>query len=155
MADLKRLLASKPESLPEFILPGGERVPGHFHLTEVGHVTKNFIDCGGTVRKSESAVLQLWVNESDSDHRLNATKFATILGLGGKVGVQDHLEVEVEYDQFAVSQFPIEGVRMSGETIEFLLSSKHTDCLAKEKCGVGEEACCGQKEASGGSAPWN
>jgi hypothetical protein len=145
LGELRSLLASKPESSPGFILPDGGRVPDHFHLTEVGHVTKNFIDCGGTVRKSEGAVLQLWVNDSDRDHRLNAGKFAAILALGDKVGVHDNLDVEVEYDQFAVSQFPIEKARRSGEAIEFLLSSKHTDCLAKERCGVNEQACCGEE----------
>jgi hypothetical protein len=33
-----------------FELPNGTTVPAHFHVTEVGLVTKHFIDCGGTVR---------------------------------------------------------------------------------------------------------
>jgi hypothetical protein len=33
-----------------FTLPNGHQVPAHFHVTEVGQVTKHFIDCGGTVR---------------------------------------------------------------------------------------------------------
>lgn len=32
-------------------------VPEHFHITEVGPITKNFIDCGGTVRE-EKVVLK-------------------------------------------------------------------------------------------------
>jgi hypothetical protein len=32
-----------------FMLPNGSFVPEHFHVTEVGLVTKNFIDCGGKV----------------------------------------------------------------------------------------------------------
>jgi hypothetical protein len=31
-----------------FVLPNGV-VPQHFHVTEVGQITKNFIDCGGTL----------------------------------------------------------------------------------------------------------
>ena len=31
-----------------FQLPNGDLVPGHFHVTEVGKITKNFIDCGKT-----------------------------------------------------------------------------------------------------------
>lgn len=34
----------------EFQLPGGQFVPAHFHLTEVGHVTRNYIDCGMIAR---------------------------------------------------------------------------------------------------------
>ena len=33
-----------------FQLPNGELVPSHFHVTEVGKITKHFIDCGGVVR---------------------------------------------------------------------------------------------------------
>ena len=33
-----------------FKLPNGDLVPNHFHVTEVGRVTKNFIDCGGKIR---------------------------------------------------------------------------------------------------------
>jgi hypothetical protein len=32
-----------------FTLPNGTKVPSHFHVTEVGVITKHFIDCGGTV----------------------------------------------------------------------------------------------------------
>lgn len=40
----------------EFQLPGGQFVPAHFHLTEVGHVTRNYIDCGGTVRQEKNSI---------------------------------------------------------------------------------------------------
>lgn len=30
-----------------FQLPNGDLVPTHFHVTEIGKVTKHFIDCGG------------------------------------------------------------------------------------------------------------
>ena len=43
-----------------FQLPNGKLVPSHFHVTEVGKITKNFIDCGGTVRKEEVVNFQLW-----------------------------------------------------------------------------------------------
>ncbi len=37
-----------------FQLPDGSLVPGHFHVTEVGRISKHFIDCGGTVRQGRS-----------------------------------------------------------------------------------------------------
>ena len=43
-----------------FQLPNGELVPHHFHVTEVGKITKNFIDCGGTLRNEEVINFQLW-----------------------------------------------------------------------------------------------
>jgi hypothetical protein len=43
-----------------FQLPNGELVPNHFHVTEVGKITKHFIDCGGVVRTEEVVNFQLW-----------------------------------------------------------------------------------------------
>ena len=43
----------------DFRLPDGSFVPEHFHVTEVGVVTKHFIDCGGTVRNEKVANFQL------------------------------------------------------------------------------------------------
>jgi hypothetical protein len=147
LAELKSILESHPERLPRFILPDGQQVPVHFHLTEVGHVAKNFIDCGGTTRKTESVVLQLWVDEGNLDHRLNAGKMAKILALGERVLPTYDLDVEVEYDDYAISQFPLAGFSSSGNGLDFTLTSKHTDCLAKEKCSV-EDNRCTQAEAT-------
>ncbi|MDQ2948483.1 MAG: DUF6428 family protein [Acidobacteriota bacterium] len=142
--ELKAILESHPASSPQFILPDGDHVPAHFHLTEVGYVAKHFIDCGGTTRKTESCVLQLWVSDNDTDHRLDAGKFASILELGQQVLPNEDLDVEVEYDGCPISQFPIASCRVSARGLEFRLTAKHTDCLAKEKCGIGEESCgCG------------
>ena len=52
-----------------FQLPNGTFVPEHFHVTEVGLVTKNFIDCGGTVRNETVVNFQLW-DANDFEHRL-------------------------------------------------------------------------------------
>jgi hypothetical protein len=43
-----------------FQLPTGKLVPTHFHVTEVGKITKSFIDCGGKVRFEEMINFQLW-----------------------------------------------------------------------------------------------
>ncbi|MFT7154743.1 MAG: hypothetical protein ACI9Z7_001818, partial [Alteromonas macleodii] len=43
-----------------FRLEDGTQVPAHFHVTEVGSVKRNFIDCGGTVRNDEAVNFQLW-----------------------------------------------------------------------------------------------
>ena len=42
-----------------FVLPNGSHVAPHFHLTEVGEITKNYVDCGGTVREEKIANFQL------------------------------------------------------------------------------------------------
>ena len=67
----------------QFQLPNGKFVPAHFHLTEVGHVTRNYIDCGGTLRQENKLNLQLWV-ASDEDHRLKPDSVLEILHLAKK-----------------------------------------------------------------------
>ena len=115
-----------------FQLPNGELVPNHFHVTEVGKVTKNFIDCGGTIRKEEVVNFQLW-NANDYDHRLHPEKLLNIIELSEKaLGIKD-LEIEVEYQAETIGKF---GLDFNGTN--FLLTSKQTDCLAKDSCGVPE-----------------
>jgi len=136
LRELKAVLRTHPDSAPRFVLPDGDPIPAHFHITEVGHVAKRFIDCGGTVHDTkETCLLQTYV-ASDVDHRLDAETFAKILDLGARVLPGDDLEVEVEYDCCVTAQYPIRDAHLTGEHLDFQLEAKHTDCLAKEKCGI-------------------
>ncbi len=140
LRDLKATLALYPEALPRFTLPDGDQIPAHFHITEVGHVTKRFIDCGGKLHdRKDTCLLQTWVAD-DYDHRLTAGRFAKILQLGEQVLPHDDLEVEVEYDCCVVAQYPIARAEFTGEHIDIQLGEKHTACLARER---DETACCG------------
>ena len=139
--ELKATLALHPDALPRFILPDGDQIPAHFHITEVGHVAKRFIDCGGKVHDtSDTCLLQTYVAD-DVDHRLNAGTFAKILQLGDQVLPHDDLEVEVEYDCCVVALYPVATAALSGDHIDIQLGEKHTDCLAKEKCGIDGQSC--------------
>jgi len=113
-----------------FRLPNGGLVPAHFHVTEIGKISKHFIDCGGTVRSEEVVNFQLW-NANDYNHRLHPEKLRSIIELSEKkLGIGD-FEVEVEYQGQTIEKF---GLDFDGT--DFLMTSKQTDCLAKEKCGV-------------------
>jgi len=116
-----------------FMLPNGELVPTHFHVTEVGKITKHFIDCGGTVRNEEVANFQLW-NADDYNHRLHPEKLVNIIELSEKVLGLEDLEIEVEYQAQTIGKF---GLDFDGKN--FLLTTKQTDCLAKENCGIPAE----------------
>lgn len=147
LRELKSLLRARPAAIPRFILPNGQLVPAHFHITEVGHVAKKFVDCGGTFREREACVLQTYVAD-DLTHRLHAGRFADILDLGRPILPTNDLEVEVEWDCCVISQYPIASARAIEDRLEFQLAARHTDCLAKEKCGCESEAgyriasCC-------------
>ncbi len=57
LSEIKNYLKNRTQIA--FQLPNGELVPNHFHVTEVGKITKHFIDCGGVIRNEEVANFQL------------------------------------------------------------------------------------------------
>lgn len=116
-----------------FQLPDNSLVPSHFHVTEVGEITKRFIDCGGTVRKETVVNFQLW-NANDYDHRLHPEKLLKIIELSEKTLAIDNNEIEVEYQGTTIQKF---GLDFDGN--QFLLTTKQTDCLAKDACGIPAE----------------
>lgn len=117
----------------EFQLENGDFVPEHFHVTEVGTVTKNFIDCGGTVRSEKTVNFQLW-NADDFEHRLKPAKLLDIIRLSEeKLGIKDH-EIEVEYQNTTIGRFDLE---FNGKN--FVLKNKTTACLAQDACGIPPE----------------
>jgi hypothetical protein len=114
-----------------FQLPSGELVPSHFHVTEVGKISKHFIDCGGVVRKEEVVNFQLW-EANDYGHRLHPEKLIHIIELSeDKLQIPD-LEIEVEYQMpTTIGKFSLDF-----DGVNFQLKSKLTDCLAKDNCGI-------------------
>lgn len=144
--ELKSVLRTNPSLNVRFVLPDGDQVPAHFHITEVGHLTKRFIDCGGTLHEAKhTCLLQTWHSDKDLHHRLSAGTFAKILDLGQQVLPDENVDVEVEYDCCVVAQYPVDSAAVVDDHLELHLGEKHTDCLAKEKCGIDDceaAACC-------------
>jgi len=114
-----------------FQLPNGELVASHFHVTEVGKITKDFIDCGGKVRSETVINFQLW-EENDYDHRLHPDKLIAIIELSEKTFQFDDLEIEVEYQ----GKETIGKYNLDFDGNNFLLTSKITACLAEDACGI-------------------
>ena len=113
-----------------FRLPDGTALPAHFHVTEVGLVSKHFIDCGGVERRETVANFQLW-EAGDYDHRLAPQKFLHILQLSEKILGHEDLDIEVEYQQATIGKF---GLTFDGT--DFQLTAKQTACLAQDACGI-------------------
>ena len=128
ISEIKNILENA-ESV-DFQLENGQKVPEHFHITEVGMVTKHFIDCGGTERLEKVANFQLW-NANDYDHRLKPLKLTKIIELSqSKLGMGD-LEIEVEYQSDTIGKYDL---AFDGKT--FILQTKQTACLASDACGI-------------------
>jgi hypothetical protein len=128
ISEMKQALASL--AAVNFRLPDGTYLPSHFHVTEVGLVSKHFIDCGGVERRETVANFQLW-EAGDYDHRLAPQKFLNILQLSERILGSEDLDIEVEYQQATIGKF---GLAFDGT--DFQLTPKQTACLAPDACGV-------------------
>lgn len=129
LSDIKQILPTLENV--EFQLENGTFVPEHFHVTEVGMITKNFIDCGGVIRNEKVVNFQLW-NANDFEHRLKPGKLLNIIQLSeDKLGIEDS-EIEVEYQSETIGKYNLE---FNGKT--FVL--KNTACLASDSCGISAE----------------
>jgi len=113
-----------------FVLPNGNVVPIHFHVTEVGLIQKRFIDCGGTLRNEEYINFQLW-EADDFDHRLAPQKLISIIESAEKTLHLPDAEIEVEYQGETIGKY---GLTFNG--ISFILTNKKTACLAEDACGI-------------------
>jgi len=117
----------------EFQLEDGTFVPEYFHVTEVGQITKNFIDCGGIIRKEKVVNFQLW-NADDYEHRLKPNKLLHIIELSeSKLGIEKG-EIEVEYQAGTIGKYDLD---FNGKN--FVLKNKLTACLASDACGIPSE----------------
>lgn len=138
LSEIKTLLAIVNNV--NFQLQNGTAVPEHFHVTEVGVITKHFIDCGGTVRNEKVANFQLW-DANDYEHRLKPGKLLKIIDLSEKTLGMEDLEIEVEYQTETIGKYDL---GFDGQN--FILLPKETACLAQENCGVTEKPdanrCC-------------
>ena len=139
--DLLMFLERNHGQQMHWMLPDGSFVPAHSHITEVGRVQKDFIDCGGTVRSATSCLLQVWV-ANDTDHRLETNTLASIMAVAEPLLATDELPLEVEYEDGVISQYPVAGMEVTPSGLLFSLGTKHTACLAPEKCGVDGTGCC-------------
>ena len=147
--DLQNALEANPKQFPRFVLPDGDYIPAHAHVTEVGHVVRNFIDCGELTGKEEKILLQTHVGD-DTDHRLRSDRFAKILQMGNRVIPSADLDVDVEYDCCVVAQYPIAEAAPDGEHLNLILQRGRTQCRARERrksetpasCCATSTACC-------------
>lgn len=131
LSDFKKQLSTISDI--NFVMQNGTVVPKHFHVTEVGQVTKKFIDCGGTIRNEKVVNFQLW-EANDFDHRLAPQKLNEIIALSEKIlGIED-AEIEVEYQSETIGKY---GVEFNGK--DFVLTTTQTNCLAQDKCGIPPE----------------
>jgi len=138
-------LADAPSLPISVVWPDGEAIEAHFHVTEVGRVQRDFVDCGGTVRHLVTCLLQTWVGD-DVDHRITGGKLLKAFAHAAPVLRGEDLPVEIEYEACNVVQLRVESIKAEADRWVIQLGRKHTDCLAREICvpsqGVAKAGCC-------------
>ena len=133
LSELRAALTAHPDRTLSVIWTDGEPIEAHFHVTEVGRVQRDFVDCGGTIRRTVGCLLQTWVGE-DVDHRITARKLLKAIELAAPVLGSDDLPVELEYEACNVVQVKVAAVEAVADALLIRVASKHTDCLAKDLC---------------------
>lgn len=127
-SDFKKHLSSRKTLA--FIQTNGDFIPAHFHITEIGLITKQFIDCGGEIHIEKLISMQIWVAQ-DFDHRLNPIQLLNIIDSSKKITNDEDLEIEVEYQTETIGKYALEF-----KNDAFILVAKNTNCLAKLNCGI-------------------
>jgi hypothetical protein len=131
-------LRAHPDAHLHLILPDKDVVPAHFHVTEIGRVQKDFVDCGGTARSTTHCQLQLLV-ANDVDHRLTAGKLARVFDLSAAVLKGDDLPLVIEHEDCRTIAFPAISCEANPQRITIRLGLPHPACLAGDKCGLTPE----------------
>ena len=144
---VRTTLNDSPATELSFTFDSGREIAPHFHVTEVGKVTKDFVDCGGVRRSAETCVLQTLV-AGDTNHRLSPAKLLNILEKSTGLGIDQQSEVEVETQGPTIETYSIAHATFRQDVLVFHLAPKTTACLATDKCGIPDleimsQGCCG------------
>ena len=114
-----------------FQLSNGLQLPSHVHITELGWISKNYIDCGATKRTENYISFQLWY-ANDLDHRLTPQKIQSIISASLPLLPSTDYELEVEYQlESTIGKF---GLAFADGY--FVLTPTTTACLAQDHCGI-------------------
>lgn len=146
VSTLRSVLAAAADLPITVIWPDGEPIEANFHVTEIGRVQRDFVDCGGTVRQSVTCLLQSWVGD-DLDHRITGGKLLKAFVHAEPILRGEDLPVEFEYDACNVVQLKVLSAVVETGRLVIRLGKKQTDCLAKELCipstrGSATVGCC-------------
>ncbi|KAB2645577.1 MAG: hypothetical protein DVB35_06830 [Verrucomicrobia bacterium] len=130
---LKQALMTAPDFPITVIWTDGEPIEAHFHITEIGRVQRDFVDCGGTQRTVITCLLQTWV-ATDIDHRITAGKLLKAFAYAAPILKDEDLPLELEYQTCNVVQVTVASIAQDTSSFIIRVASKHTDCLAKDVC---------------------
>ncbi|MDG4812634.1 DUF6428 family protein [Hydrogenovibrio sp. 3SP14C1] len=155
--EFQRILKEHSSKRLKFVLPDGNSVPEHFHITDVGSVFRHFIDCGGQLREESYVQIQLWLG-ADKEHRITSETATKILQQSqpvlNKIQQLESCEVMIEYQTMLTALYSIREMKNTEAEIIFFLEATKTQCLAalrheQEKKQGYESSCCSKDSCCG------
>ena len=152
---LLTLLNQYPNAHITFHLPDKTLIPAHYHITEIGAIRQDFIDCGGEVRADSHLQIQLWLGK-DTEHRITASTLLNILShsesITSKLTNLSQQAIYIEYKaEQATIKYSITDMQVQNEQDEIIniyTAYLPTQCLAalrheKEKqVNNSTNSCC-------------
>jgi len=143
LREMNNVLENLCEKQIKIKLPTGEYLSSHFHITECAYVKKEFMDCGGTSRSSAYLCLQTWVAD-DFTHAMTKTKLLSIANCHNNI-LHGALPIYFEVQRDTISLYKLKSLNLLEFIVVLNLENVHTDCLAKDKCGIESNCstgCC-------------
>lgn len=147
------LLQEHPNKSLRFEYKNGHYVGANYHITEIKNITIDAVDCGAKTDFWKETIVQLWESPSEKDKReyMSASKALSILTRVDAIKpMEKEVEVKFEYSNpsFHTAQLFVHGYDLSADQITLKLGVEHTDCKAKDECGVPMEVGVGQENNS-------
>lgn len=135
------LLKEHPNKSLLFEYRNGHFVGANYHITEIKNITIDAVDCGAKTDFWKETIIQLWESPKEKDKREYMSSYKA-LGILNKVDaikpMEKNVEVKFEYSNpnFHTAQLSVHGFDISADQIIMKLTVEHTDCKAKDECGV-------------------
>lgn len=119
----------------------GKLVGANYHITEVKNITIDAVDCGANTDFWKETIVQLWESPKEIGKRdyMSAYKALGILNrVDGIKPMEKDVEVKFEYSNsdFHTAQLFVNDFEISDDNLIIKLGVEHTDCKAKDECGV-------------------
>jgi hypothetical protein len=77
------------------------------------------------------------------NYRIEAGKMAGILEIARSIVPNDAIDIEIEYEDTVISQYPVQGATVSEDAVTLVLTTRHTGCLTRELCLVPSDSSSG------------
>lgn len=140
-AQFVEALRVQPQRPLEFWLDGARLVPAGYHLTEIGAVKVEAVDCGGAVNRWRETVFQLMDGtpaEAERGFMTTRKALAIYERVAGKIKLDESAPARLEYGNLTrpALRYGIARLELRPERLTVHLSLPGVQCKAGDVCGL-------------------